>query len=121
MTDVSLSASMEDIVLHTREARIAQERNVVGGPFLIEQSNIYPPTKCQPLNDVEEDLLKLTPLTYLSLDLSKHCHLHLKWLVQDNTWYSIQFPLDMCKCEHSRYSTIPTPTSVAEGTLALVW
>ena len=37
---------------HTREARIAQERNTVGEPLLIEQSNTYPPTKCQPLDDV---------------------------------------------------------------------
>jgi hypothetical protein len=50
--EVSLSASTEDAAPRTREARIAQERNTVGEPLLIEQSNTYPPTKCQPLNDV---------------------------------------------------------------------
>jgi len=54
--DVSPSANTEDATPRTREARIAQERKAVGEPLLIEQSNTYPPTKCQPLNDFRREL-----------------------------------------------------------------
>ena len=51
----ALGASTEDSAPRTREARIAQERKAVGDPLLIEQSNTYPPTKCQPLNDFRKE------------------------------------------------------------------
>ena len=76
-----------------------------------------------PRNGVEPKRaqLELTPLAHLSLDLCELRHPRLELLVRDDARRSIQLPLDTRERERGRRSNVPTPTSVAEDTSALVW
>jgi hypothetical protein len=75
-----------------------------------------------PWNGVEpkRPQLELTPLAHLSLNLRERRHPRLELLARDDGRCSIQLSPDIRERQRGRRTTVPTPTSVAEKSSALV-